>query len=506
MSDNMPNAVQNIQSFEEFGLSEVLLSSLKAMEFKTPTPIQAQTIPLALEGRDIMGSAQTGTGKTAAYGIPAVAHILDNPSFHSTVLVLTPTRELASQVYATLKQILGGKQSRVNTALLIGGESMYLQFRQLKNRPRLIVGTPGRINDHLDRGSLILDNAGFLVLDETDRMLDMGFSIQLQQIAKHLPKERQTLMFSATMPQSVMKIAESYLNNPVRVSIAGTNKPAEKIKQEAVRTSESEKYGILLKKLDQVEGSVIIFVKLKAGADRLAERLCESGHNADAIHGDLRQKCRDRAIQNFRKLKSRILVATDIAARGLDVPSVECVVNYDLPQCPEDYIHRIGRTARAGAEGEAINLITPADLSKWRSICRLIDPNAVKGNESSGFDSPRRSGGRHANGNNSNNSRRNSRSGYGNNSQGNSQHGQQGRSSFGASGGKPRDGYSPSYNSPNKKRGFKKPEGEAGFSRDTRGSYNSNGGRQGQANRRDRNEGGSGEPKFYQKRKPKWVA
>lgn len=364
-----------MQNFESLGLSTALLKSLKDMQFSTPTPIQAQAIPVALQGRDILGSAQTGTGKTAAYGIPAVSHLL--ASRNSQVLVLTPTRELATQVHGALRQIMGGSQSPVNSVLLIGGEPMYFQLKELKRRPRLIIGTPGRINDHLERGSLNLEAADFLVLDETDRMLDMGFSIQLQQIAKSLPSKKQTLMFSATMPPGVAKIAEQYLNDPLTINVGTANRPVEKIKQQAIRTTEREKYDLLLKQLDQYSGSVIIFVKMKVGAEALAQKLSASGHLAEAIHGDLRQRCRDRAINNFRKLKKRILVATDVASRGLDVPHVGCVVNYDLPQCPEDYIHRIGRTGRAGAEGEAINFITASDGLKWRNICQLIDPQSV---------------------------------------------------------------------------------------------------------------------------------
>lgn len=368
-----------MENFESLGLHEMLLQSLKFMNFSTPTPIQAQTIPHALEGKDVLGTAQTGTGKTAAFGIPLVSFLLNNPD--GIALILTPTRELALQVLQTLHQILG-RRSGINTTLLIGGESILRQLKQLKGRPRLVVGTPGRVNDHLLRGTLRLEHAKFLVLDETDRMLDMGFSIQIQKIIKHMPTKRQTLMFSATMAGSIVKMAESYLHNPIRVSVGSTTTPIDKIKQEVIRTSESEKYQVLMEQIQNRTGACIVFVKTKWGADKLASRMYDEGHRADALHGDLRQNTRDQVIRNFRDGKFRILVATDIAARGLDIPNIECVVNFDLPQCPEDYIHRIGRTGRAGNEGTAINLVTSQDGLKWRNICRLINPNEKHGDSS----------------------------------------------------------------------------------------------------------------------------
>jgi ATP-dependent RNA helicase DeaD len=361
-----------MEDFRSLDLPEAVLHSLEVMKFTTPTPIQKETIPPALQGRDVLGTAQTGTGKTAAYSIPLVVYLLNNPN--KAALVLTPTRELAIQVLDTLTQLLGRK-SGIRTTLLIGGRPMSLQFKQLQNRPQLIVGTPGRVNDHLSRNSLKLDNAEFLVLDETDRMLDMGFSIQIENIVSCLPQKRQTLMFSATMAKDIVKTANSYLNDAVRISIGSTTSPIEKIKQESIHTTEPKKYSALLEQLDQFQGSFIIFVKTKAGTERLAGKLCDNGHSADVIHGDLRQRDRERAIKAFRDGRNRVLVATDVAARGLDVPDVEVVVNYDLPQDPDDYIHRIGRTGRAGAEGKAINLITPQDGGKWKDICRMLNPN-----------------------------------------------------------------------------------------------------------------------------------
>ncbi len=356
--------------FSGFGLAPKLLQSLARMQFTTPTPIQAQVIPLALQGKDILGSAQTGTGKTGAFGIPVIAGLMDQPQ--ACALILAPTRELASQVLDTLIKL--NPSPHIQTALLIGGDSIGRQLGQLRRGPRLIVGTPGRVNDHLLRGSLNLETTQFLVLDEADRMLDMGFGPQLDKIRQHLPEQRQTLLFSATMPSNMVKLANKYLNNPERIAVGSTSSPIAKITQELVQTSEGDKYSNLVKQLGNRSGSVIIFVKTKFGADRLADKLNSADFTADAIHGDLRQRQRSQVIQGFRDKEYNILVATDVAARGLDIPHIEHVINYDLPQCPEDYIHRIGRTARAGAEGAAVNLITPADNAKWRAIHRLLNP------------------------------------------------------------------------------------------------------------------------------------
>lgn len=364
-----------MKNFEGFGLDPALINALKRMNYKSPTPVQEQAIPLALEGRDIMGSAQTGTGKTAAFAIPLVEALLRSP--RGTALVLTPTRELGKQVMEVLHDLIG-RDSHIKTAFLIGGEAMGKQFSQLRQKPRLVVGTPGRINDHLERGSLNLHDTGFLVLDETDRMLDMGFSVQLDRIVRFLPKERQTLMFSATLPKNILTLSEKYLNNPERISVGSTTNPVEKIRQEVIHVEDAHKYGELVRQLETRTGSVIVFVKTKHGTERLAKKLRGAAFDAEPIHGDLKQNRRDRVIREFRSKKYRILVATDVAARGLDVPHIEHVINYDLPQVPEDYIHRIGRTARAGKEGAALCLISPQDGRKWHAISQLINPDQEK--------------------------------------------------------------------------------------------------------------------------------
>ena len=346
-----------MNNFEALGLPETMLPALEAINFTIPTPIQAQAIPVAMEGHDILGSAQTGTGKTGAFAIPMIAHLLACPA--SSALILLPTRELARQVLDAADKMLGNRQ-KILSALLIGGDSMIKQLQQLKKKPRIIVGTPGRINDHLRQRTLKLDETDFLVLDETDRMLDMGFGAQLEQIAKYLPAARQTLMFSATLPANIISLSRKYLNNPVRIAVGATTAPAANIRQELIKTTDAAKYGELINQLQNREGSVLVFVKTKYGAERLAQKLAKENQAADAIHGDLRQSRREKVI----------------AARGLDIPHIESVINYDLPQCPEDYIHRIGRTARAGAAGTAVNLLTPKDASRWKEIYKLMNPTA----------------------------------------------------------------------------------------------------------------------------------
>lgn len=366
-------------TFQEMGLPEALIHTLEHMKFTTPTPIQEKAIPLALEGQDILGSAQTGTGKTGAFGIPLVARLINNPQ--GCALVMTPTRELAAQVMTQIQALLGRK-SKIKTALLIGGDSMGKQLSQLRANPRVVVGTPGRINDHLERRSLDLSKTDFLVLDETDRMLDMGFSVQIEEVLKHLAPSRQTLLFSATIPKNIARIAEKYLSNPARVAVAAASAPAANIKTENKRVEDRDKYSTLLSELEAREGSIIIFVKTKYGTEKMAKKLSAEGLSANAIHGDLRQNKRDRVIAGFRQMKYRILVATDVAARGLDIPHIAHVINYDLPHAAADYIHRIGRTARAGAEGNALNLISPADKKKWFAIERLLNPGSSQGGES----------------------------------------------------------------------------------------------------------------------------
>ena len=360
-----------MENFLSLNLEESLIESLAKINFKTPTPIQAKAIPIALEGNDILGTAQTGTGKTGAFGIPLVNYLLKTKK--DTALVMTPTRELATQVMQTMNNLVG--KGNIRTALLIGGASIQKQQKQMRKNPRLIVGTPGRINDHLKRKTLRLNTTTFLVLDESDRMLDMGFTPQINQILETVPKKHQTLLFSATLPNDILKLAEKYLNRPIRISVGSTSTPIEKIKQETLRINDGDKYNQLIKEIYMRQGSILIFVKTRRNAEKIVKRLKYDDHDAKAIHGNLRQNKRDRVIKAFRNNHFRILVGTDVASRGLDIPAIKHVINFDLPQVPEDFIHRIGRTARAGAEGSALSFIGNGDRLKWNAIQKLINPN-----------------------------------------------------------------------------------------------------------------------------------
>jgi ATP-dependent RNA helicase DeaD len=359
-------------NFSDLQIENKLKKSIELADFKTPTPIQSQSIPVSLTGRDILGTAQTGTGKTLAFTIPMINKLIKDKN--AMGLIVCPTRELATQVMATVLK-LNVREIGIGNALLIGGESMQKQLRKLGKRARIIVGTPGRINDHLKRKSLDLSKVNYLVLDETDRMLDMGFTPQIEEILNYVPKDHQTLLFSATLPDNILRISQKYLNNPERISVGSLSAPIEKIKQETFEVSQDKKYHELINQLVERSGSILVFVKTKHGADKIVKRLKFDGHKADAIHGNLRQSKRDRVITGFRNGNSRILVATDVAARGLDIPLIQHVINYDLPQVPEDYVHRIGRTGRAGKEGSALTFLTPSDRSMWNSISKLIDPN-----------------------------------------------------------------------------------------------------------------------------------
>ncbi len=377
-----------MENFLSLNLEPTLIESIAKINFKTPTPIQAKAIPIALAGKDILGTAQTGTGKTAAFGIPLVNFLLKTKK--ETALIMTPTRELASQVMQTMNNLVG--RGNIRTALLIGGDSMQKQLKQMRRNPRLIVGTPGRINDHLKRKTLNLSHTSFLVLDEVDRMLDMGFNPQINQVLQTVPRRHQTLLFSATLPGNILRLAEKYLNNPERISVGSTSTPIEKIKQEVLRVKSGDKYNQLIKEIYFRQGSILIFVKTRRNAEKMVKRLKYDDHDADAIHGNLRQNKRDRVIKAFRNKHFRILVGTDVASRGLDIPAIKHVINFDLPQVPEDFIHRIGRTARAGSEGSALSFVGDEDRGKWNAIQRLIDPNFKSDLDSEGRGRRKRGG------------------------------------------------------------------------------------------------------------------
>lgn len=357
---------------KSFNLPEEIIFSLEKMKITSPTEIQKEAIPIAMQGEDILASSQTGSGKTLAYLLPIVTSYLNTKTMS---LVLVPTRELATQVQDTLAKVTA--KIKLPTAVLIGGQPMYKQFAQLRANPKVVIGTPGRIIDHLLRGTLKLDTTGLVVLDEMDRMLDMGMKEQLEEINKYIATKRQVLMFSATMPKHIIELSKKYVVNPKRITIGSTTKAASQITQETLRLTDKEKFAELIKQLNARSGSIIIFVKTKRGAEQLAKMLKIEDHKAEAIHGDLSQGRRERVISSFRASRHRIMVATDVASRGLDIPHTQHVINYDLPMCPEDYLHRIGRTGRAGATGAALSFISPEDSIRWKAIDRLINQGEI---------------------------------------------------------------------------------------------------------------------------------
>ena len=359
-----------MHSFSEYRLSDNLNKSLRDLRFNKPTEIQSKTIPLGIEGSDILASAETGSGKTASYLIPLINKI--SKEGKTSGLILTPTRELAQQVSEVCKSLLGYK-SNINLALIVGGASMRNQLVQLKKRPKIIIGTPGRINDLLEKKSLILKYFNYFVLDEADRMLDMGFQDQVEKIIQYLPIKRQSLLFSATLPKEIIKLSSKYLKNPIRVNVKENKVIKTQIKQKVLNTKTEMKYDQLVDEISLRKGSILIFVRTKYSTEKLKKRLKKDTVKSLALHGDLRQNKRSRILKDFRDDKFRILIATDIASRGLDVPHIEHVINYDLPQVPEDFIHRIGRTARAGSVGEAVSFVTPNDKKMWKSIEKLME-------------------------------------------------------------------------------------------------------------------------------------
>ena len=362
-------------TFQDFALPEALQHKLDALGFDKPTPVQERAIPAALEHRDILGSAQTGTGKTAAFSIPLLTKIMNHADVYG--IIVTPTRELALQVDEQIRAFLSAK-SKIRSVVLIGGASIERQVQALGKRPKIVVGTPGRIIDHLERKSLDLSGFNYVVLDETDRMLDMGFSAPIAEIFSHVSEDRQTLLFSATLPKNIQKISAQYLQNPVRVEMGQVNSVGDNIVQSTQFVSKDGKFKMLVDALREHDQSAIVFMNSKFATEKMAKRLKSAGITAEAIHGDLRQSKRERVISNLRDNKFRVLVATDVAARGIDVPHIHQVINFDLPRQTEDYIHRIGRTGRNGAQGIALNLATRDDMEKLNEIERLINPKAAK--------------------------------------------------------------------------------------------------------------------------------
>lgn len=352
--------------FYGLGIAPKLLESLDKMKFTVPTPIQQKSIPIGLEGKDLIGIAQTGTGKTLAFGIPMIQRLAQ---VKGRGLIILPTRELALQVEEEMQKF--GRGINLRTAVLIGGASMYLQNQMLRKNPHVIVATPGRLIDHLEQRTLRLDDVRVLVLDEADRMLDMGFAPQIAKILNSVPKDRQTMLFSATMPAEIVKIANSHMKLPVRVEIARAGTSAERVSQELFMVRKEDKNRLLEKLLSEYHGTVLVFSRTKHGAKRIALSVRSMGHSAAEIHANRSLAQRREALDGFKNGKYRVLVATDIAARGIDVKGIEVVINYDLPDNPQDYVHRIGRTGRAGQEGRAISFATSDQGADVRAIERL---------------------------------------------------------------------------------------------------------------------------------------
>ncbi|MFA6097840.1 MAG: DEAD/DEAH box helicase [Candidatus Paceibacterota bacterium] len=355
------------KTFNGLGIAPAIMEVLTKRGFTEPTPIQYQSIPAALEGKDIVGIAQTGTGKTLAFGIPMIQKLI---SSFSNGLVILPTRELAIQVNESIEKI--GKPLGLKTAILIGGDNMNRQIRDIRNNPHVIIATPGRLADHIQRKTISLEHVSILVLDEADRMLDMGFEPQIRKILQNVPKERQTLLFSATMPPKIMSIAKSYMQLPIRVEVAPSGSVTNHVTHELYFCKHESKMALLKTVLEKHVGSTLIFSRTKHGARRIAERIRKMGHTASEIHSDRSLSQRLSALSGFKTGKFRVLVATDIAARGIDVTNIELVVNYDLPDSPEDYVHRIGRTGRASRYGHAISFATPSQRFDVTLIERLI--------------------------------------------------------------------------------------------------------------------------------------
>ena len=353
--------------FYGLGIAPALMEVLQRLHFKTPTPIQAQAIPVAVEGKDLVGIAQTGTGKTLAFGVPMLQRLAQTKG---QGLVVLPTRELALQVEEVLRKI--GHSLGLRTAVLIGGLSLAPQVVALKRNPHVIIATPGRLIDHLNQKNVRLDRVNIVVLDEADRMLDMGFMPQIQRILAALPKVRQTMLFSATMPAEIMRVAASYMKLPIRVEIAPTGTTVERVTQELFIVPREHKIGLLGKLLEKHAGSTLIFTRTKHGAKRVVRQIRAIGVNAAEIHSNRSLAQRREALEGFKAGRYRVLVATDIASRGIDVVGIELVLNFDLPSTSEDYVHRIGRTARAGAGGHAISFAMPEERSEVRAIERLI--------------------------------------------------------------------------------------------------------------------------------------
>ncbi len=354
-------------TFADLGILPAILENLVQRKLETPTPIQHQAIPPGLAGQDLIGIAQTGTGKTLAFGIPMIQRLSQSPG---RALILVPTRELAYQVDESLSRM--AQAFGIRTAVFIGGASMRLQMDMIRRNPRILIATPGRLNDHLEQRTVTLKEVNILVLDEADRMLDMGFKPQIERILQHVPKERQTMLFSATMAHEIVKLSAQHMKSPLRIEVAPAGTAAEKVEQEIFIVRKDEKLQLLEALLTEYKGTMLVFSRTKHGARKMTKALRAMGHTAAEIHADRTLAQRKEALEGFKRGTYRVLVATDIAARGIHVTGIEVVVNYDIPDDPADYVHRIGRTARAGMEGRAISFVSPDQVGDIRHIEKLI--------------------------------------------------------------------------------------------------------------------------------------
>jgi ATP-dependent RNA helicase RhlE len=361
---------EKVTAFTDFPLSASLQKKIAMAKFVTPTPVQAAAIPPALEGKDVLATAQTGTGKTLSFLIPIIERLQKSEVKGATALVLLPTRELAMQVEQHYLKLVQG--SNYQAALVVGGLSEGSQLQSIRRGARMIVATPGRLEDFLKRRLVALDKIEILVLDEVDRMLDMGFRPAIRRIVSAIPAKRQTLCYSATMESPITEVVGEYLTNPVRIEIGSVLKPSENVKLRTFEVSNERKMPLLEHLLRSEEGSFLVFVRTKHGAERVAKKLCHAGWGATSIHGDRSQSQRIAALKSFSNGKHRVLVATDVAARGIDVAHIAHVVNYDMPKMAEDFVHRIGRTGRASCQGVASTFAAPEERNDLRKIERTL--------------------------------------------------------------------------------------------------------------------------------------
>ncbi len=359
-------------TFFSLGLSSARLKIIKKLNFAIPTKIQAEAIPQILQGKDIMASSPTGSGKTAAYTLPLVDLLSEKET--ARALIIAPTRELAQQIQAFVKEAM--KDTFMQTALIVGGKNMQGQLRKLKQKPQFVIATPGRLNDHIKRKTFGVEDFSFVVWDEMDKMLELGFREQIEDIFNRLPLKKQSMMFSATYPKRVLNLAEKYLINPIKIAAEEVNKPNQNITQKVIKIEGNEKLKKLtelLKEQSKTGKQILVFLKTQRAANEISVYLKRQGFFISVMHGGLHQKVRDKNLLDFRQGLTQIMIATDLAARGLDIPAIHCVINYELPQNPEEYVHRIGRSARYKNKGISYTLIARADRQDWKKIKEFLN-------------------------------------------------------------------------------------------------------------------------------------